>query len=411
MRLSSILLLFILSIPCQAVQVENVWLWSTPHNTRVVFGLSSPIEYRLFKMVDPHRIVIDIPNARPSKPLAKPLPQNRFLARIRHAIRGNKGLRLVLDLYRAVQVKSSLLPPNRRYGHRLIVDLISGGKTFLKVHQPARRDAMPRGRRAAPRNRGTVPRDIMIAIDAGHGGGDPGAIGVRGAREKDVVFAIARKFAALVNKQRGMRAILVRNGDYYIPLRDRMRKARQHQADLFISIHADAFKDPRARGSSVYVLSEHGASSEAARWLAERENASDLIGGVSLDDKDDLLKSILIDLSQTAALDASIDVATRVLNRLRKIGQVHQRRVQRAGFMVLKSPDIPSILVETAFISNPREENRLINSRHQQALASAIMDGIRDYFRHRAPPGTLFATHNELITQTEVSPKTPYLIR
>ncbi len=237
-------------------------------------------------------------------------------------------------------------------------------------------------------------RALIVAIDAGHGGKDVGARGPSGTHEKDVVLAIARKLAALVEKEPGMRPVLVRDGDYFIRLRDRMHKARKQHADLFVSIHADAFDDHRARGSSVFVVSERGATSEMARILADQENAADLAGGVSLNDKDELLKSVLLDLSQSASIEASMNVADNVLGELKQIGNVHKSRVQQAGFMVLKSPDVPSILVETAFISNPAEERLLRDSRHQQRLAAAIMKGIRAYFRDNPPPGTVMANRD-----------------
>ncbi|HEY9198027.1 MAG TPA: N-acetylmuramoyl-L-alanine amidase [Gammaproteobacteria bacterium] len=237
-------------------------------------------------------------------------------------------------------------------------------------------------------------RELIIAIDAGHGGKDVGARGPSGTHEKDVVLAIARKLAALVEKEPGMRPVLVRDGDYFIRLRERMNKARKQRADLFVSIHADAFSDHRARGSSVFVVSERGASSEMARMLAAQENAADLVGGVSLNDKDELLKSVLLDLSQSASIEASMNVADNVLGELKQVGRVHKTRVQQAGFMVLKSPDVPSVLVETAFISNPEEERQLRDSRHQQRLAQAIMKGIRAYFRDNPPPGTVVAARD-----------------
>ena len=235
------------------------------------------------------------------------------------------------------------------------------------------------------------PRDVVIAIDAGHGGHDVGAIGPKGTYEKNIVLQISKELAATINKQHGLRAILTRGGDEYVALRERMNRARRQEADLFISIHADAFRDRRVRGSSVYVLSQHGASSEAARWLAENENAADLVGGVSLGDKDAVVKSVLIDLSQTASIDASIDAADTVLAALKKIGKVHKPTVQHAGFMVLKSPDIPSLLVETAFISNPTEEARLRSRSYQRKLARALTKGIVHYFNENPLPETRFA--------------------
>ena len=230
---------------------------------------------------------------------------------------------------------------------------------------------------------------VHVVIDAGHGGKDPGAVGRRGTREKTVVLDIARKLAALIKKEPGMRPVMIREGDYYIGLRQRINKARKHNADLFISIHADAFRDRRARGSSVFVLSNRGASSEMARWLAAKENAADLAGGVSIDDKDDVLASVLLDLSQSASREASHEVASNMLDELKRVGKTHKSTVQSAGFMVLKSPDIPSILVETAFISNPTEETNLRSSKYQEKLAKAMLNGIRDYFDNNPPPGTL----------------------
>jgi len=253
-------------------------------------------------------------------------------------------------------------------------------------------------KRSAPRSPSKL-RDLIIAIDAGHGGEDPGTIGRKGTREKDVVLAIAKELNQQIQNAHGMRPVMVRRGDYYVGLRRRMKIAREHRADLFVSIHADSFKDPRVRGSSVYVLSRNGASSEAARWLAEQENAADLVGGVSLDDKDDLLASVLLDLSQTATLSASTDVGTNVLKQLGTTGKTHKRRVQRAGFMVLKSPDIPSILVETAFLSNPSEEKRLRNRAQQRKIAKAMVAGVKGYFKHNAPPGTRLAGRSHTIAR------------
>ena len=234
-------------------------------------------------------------------------------------------------------------------------------------------------------------RDLIIAVDAGHGGEDPGAIGKNGTREKDVVLAIARELAAKINAEPGMKAVLTRGGDYFVPLRDRMRRARAQQADLFVSIHADSIRDRSIDGSSVYILSQRGATDEASRWLAERENASDLIGGVSLDDKDDVLASVLLDLSQSASLNASQVAAERVLRQLTQAGEVRKHEVQQARFVVLKSPDIPSMLVETAYISNPQEEQRLRTLTHQARLAAAIHQGVHDYFYANPPMGTRIA--------------------
>jgi N-acetylmuramoyl-L-alanine amidase len=234
-------------------------------------------------------------------------------------------------------------------------------------------------------------RDIIIAIDAGHGGQDPGSIGKRGTFEKNVTLAIAKRLKDRIDRETGMRAVLTRDGDYFVPHRERIARARKQQADMFISVHADAYHDRSVVGSSVYVLSARGASDESARWLADRENASDLVGGVSLEDKDDVLKSVLLDLSQGASMSASIDAAEKVMNSLYQMGNITRRGVKHAGFLVLKAPDIPSLLVETAFISNPTEEARLLNPKHQQRLAEAIFKGVRSYFYASPPPGSAIA--------------------
>src|SRR5581483_11161522 len=243
----------------------------------------------------------------------------------------------------------------------------------------------------APHAPADTDRDVVVAIDAGHGGQDPGATGPAGTHEKDVVLPIARVLAARINTEPGMRAVLTRNRDEFLVLRDRIRRARIAKADMFISIHADSIANHDITGASVYILSERGASNEAARWLAERENAADLMGGVSLDDKDNTLASVLLDLSQSANISASMTAAQRVLAALDGVGQVRKSQVQQAGFVVLKSPDIPSMLVETAYISNPSEERRLKSVRYQSELAAAIYSGVRNYFEQNPPVGTRFA--------------------
>jgi len=281
----------------------------------------------------------------------------------------------VLDLTRPARAKSFLAKPNKRYGYRLVLDLgaVEADRAVRAVH--------------APRE----SRDLVIAIDAGHGGEDPGAIGKNGLREKDVVLAIAKELYASVNAEPGMKAVLTRNGDFFLPLRERMRRARAQSADLFVSIHADSIRDRSIDGASVYILSQRGATDEASRWLAERENASDLIGGVSLEDKSDVLASVLLDVSQSVSLSASQAAAERVLRQLSLAGEVRKPQVQEARFMVLKSPDIPSMLVETAYISNPQEESRLRTSVQRAKLAAAIHRGLHDYFYANPPAGTRIA--------------------
>ena len=363
------------------IAVQGVRTWSAPDNTRVVFDLSGPTQYRVFTIHGPQRVVVDLIGTRLQQTLTVPQAQDHFLRRIRHGRHG-RDLRLVLDLNDKVVPKGFLVAPEGPYGHRLVVDLVG---TAPPAPPPV----------ALRHERRPGQRDLIIAIDAGHGGEDPGAVGASGAQEKHITLAIARRLARLCAREPGMRAVLIRDGDYFIPLRDRVKRARAQKADLFVSIHADAYPDRRAGGSSVYVLSRHGASSEAARWLAERENAADLVGGVSLDDKEEPLKAILFDLSQTGSLEASLDVGGRVLNRLTGLGRVHHAAVQRAAFAVLKSPDFPSILVETAFITNPEEERKLAEPGHQERLAGGVLDGLRAYFLEAAPPGTLLAEMRE----------------
>ncbi len=362
-----------------ALEIRGIRYWNAPDHVRLVLDTSGPVKPKVFGLENPHRLVLDMRGAKLRAPLPKPDGRSPLLRGLRSGKPRSGLLRLVVDLKSPVRPKVFSLPPNKYYGHRLVVDLY--GKEAKPVKRASVRRKPPQGL-----------RDVVVAIDAGHGGDDPGAIGRRGTREKDVVLSIARKLARLIDGTAGMKAVLIRSGDYSIPLRRRVELARKARADLFISIHADSFRNPRASGAGVYVLSQRGASSEAARWLAEQENAADLVGGVSLDDKDDVLAKVLLDLSQTATRAHSQDLAREVLQELTRIGRIHHQGVQEAGFAVLKSPDIPSVLVETAFISNPQEEHRLRSSKHQWYWAKAIHRGVRDYFRRHAPPGTLLAS-------------------
>src|SRR6202167_2748702 len=363
-------------MPAHAVDVRAVRLWAGPDSTRVVLDLSGSAQHSLQVLKNPDRVVLDVAGARLAGSAHAAPAGAGAVKQVRMARRPSGELRIVLDLVRPIQAKSFLAAPNDRYGNRLVIDLgqRQSVETPVKVeHAPP--DA----------------RDLIIAVDAGHGGEDPGAIGKNGTREKDVVLAIARELALKINSEPGMKAVLTRGGDYFVPLRDRMRRARAQQADLFVSIHADSIRDRSIDGSSVYILSQRGATDEASRWLAERENASDLIGGVSLDDKDDVLASVLLDLSHSASLNASQVAAERVLRQLNRAGEVRKHEVQQARFMVLKSPDIPSMLVETAYISNPQEEQRLRAQPHQSKLAAAIHQGVHDYFYANPPAGTRIA--------------------
>ncbi|MEY8193919.1 MAG: N-acetylmuramoyl-L-alanine amidase [Cycloclasticus sp.] len=358
-------------------KLESLRFWTAPDHSRLVLGITSAVEHKVFALDNPPRLVVDLKNIKFAANLPVFPNDHKVLSLMRQAPRNKRDLRIVLDLKTPVNVKSFQLKPNADYGQRLVIDLY-----------PAKSKSSSQPVALKKATHLSKNKKWVVAVDAGHGGEDPGAKGYRGTHEKVVVLAIAKKLAALINKQPNMKAYLVRSGDYYIGLRKRMEKARRAKADLFVSIHADAFKDERARGSSVYVLSNRGASSEAARWLASSENAADLVGGVSLDDKDDVLASVLLDLSQSATEDASARMATEVLKNLKGLGHMHKKQVQRAGFMVLKSPDIPSILVETAFISNRKEEAKLRRPSHQLKLAKAILNGVKSYLSTQHLPST-----------------------
>lgn len=398
LTLLGILLSALLTQSFAASDVRGVRLWRAPDNTRLVFDLTDPVQHNVFTLSSPERIVIDIANARLSANLDELTLDGTPIRALRTGQRNNADLRVVIDLSAPVTPKSFALTPNQQYGHRLVVDLFDQGV--------APRDSTPTAPGSAtlpvtptqPPPKLTVPsakRDIVIAIDAGHGGEDPGALSpIRGQYEKHVTLAIARELQRQINAEKGFRGELVRTGDYFIPLRRRTEIARQKGADLFVSIHADAAPRSSAFGASVYALSEGGATSETARWLADVENQSDLIGGagsVSLDDKDRMLAGVLLDLSMTASLTASLNVGEKVLSNMGRITSLHKNRVEQAGFMVLKSPDIPSILVETGFISNPKEARKLATRSHQQALARSIHAGVRQFFRENPPPGTYIA--------------------
>ena len=387
MRLFAICLAGLMAFPVSAVavNVENIRTWPAPDHTRIVLDVDRPVEYALFVLRDPDRVVVDLRSTKLLKRVPDARPGDRLLARIRAAQRKRDGhrsdLRVVLDTKQRVRPKSFLLKPNRKYGHRLVIDVYpAGGEAGRTTARKRVEDAAPKGR-----------RDLVIAVDAGHGGEDPGAVTRSGIREKDVVFAIARALARRIDRIPGMKAAMIRDGDYYVGLRRRTEIARKHGADLFVSIHADSFRNPRVSGSGVYVLSQRGASSEAARWLAKQENASDFVGGVSIDDKDDLLASVLVDLQQTATRSVSFEVGGQVLKSLGRVARRHKRRIEQAGFLVLKSPDIPSILIETGFLTNPSDAKRLSNPEHQDVVARAILDGILDYFHRNPPAGTTFA--------------------
>ncbi len=381
-----------------ASDVRSVRLWRAPDNTRLVFDLTGPVQHSVFQLSSPNRIVIDVNGAKLATRLDQLVTSNTPITGMRSAQRTPNDLRLVIDLSAAVTPKSFTLAPNQQYGHRLVIDLFdqeSGAAPRLPAAIQATAPQPPITPTQAPPKLVPVPngkRDIVIAIDAGHGGEDPGALSpVKGQYEKHVTLAIAKELQRQINAEKGFRAELVRTGDYFIPLRKRTDIARKKGADLFVSIHADAAPRAAAFGASVYALSDRGATSETARWLADSENQSDLIGGagnVSLDDKDKMLAGVLLDLSMTASLASSLNVGNKVLGNMGRVTPLHKRRVEQAGFMVLKSPDIPSILVETGFISNPNEARKLSSASHQQALGRSIVSGVRQFFHENPPPGT-----------------------
>ncbi|WP_218187574.1 N-acetylmuramoyl-L-alanine amidase [Pseudomonas sp. CF161] len=383
-----------------ATQVRSVRLWRAPDNTRLVFDLSGPVQHSVFTLSAPDRLVIDINGATLGGPL-NIATANTPITAMRSAQRTPTDLRVVIDLKKAVTPKSFTLAPNAQYGNRLVVDLFDNPADAAPPPTPAPSVATVPAVPVTPVEPAIkLPpapagkRDIIVVIDAGHGGEDPGASGSRGQHEKDVVLAIARELQRQVNGLKGFRAELTRTGDYFIPLRGRTEIARKKGADLFVSIHADAAPSAAAFGASVFALSDRGATSETARWLADSENRSDLIGGagnVSLDDKDRMLAGVLLDLSMTASLTSSLNVGQKVLTNIGRVTPLHKQRVEQAGFMVLKSPDIPSILVETGFISNANEASKLAAASHQQALARSISSGIRQFFQQNPPPGTYIA--------------------
>ena len=423
----------ILSVACYAQQINvNSLHYSTKSNqARMLFDVSASPKHRVFVMDNPSRLVIDIKNAGLTGKLSQPSASHPLFSRVRAGLKNDTDLRIVVDLKKPITSKAFSLSSDNKDEHSLVVDLVNKqlavsttkneGKEKTKsddldlvlrkltenskavearkaTRKPvqATADAADRLEDSksaklkkvadkTPKGHAKKAKSIVIALDAGHGGDDPGAQGPNGTEEKKVTFAIAQKLAELINGQPGMKAVMVRKGDYYVGLRKRMQIARAAKADLFISIHADAFQDAEVRGASVYTLSTSGASSEAAHWLANSENAVDLVDGVSLDDKEEVLKSVLLDLSQTATQAASLNVAGNVLKSVQNIGELHKDSVQKAGFVVLKSPDIPSILVETAFISNPSEELNLVSNSYQSKMANAIFKGIRNYFKQSVP--------------------------
>lgn len=372
-------LLWLLPSQAWAADVDSVRLWRAPDSTRLVFDLSSTAEYNIFALQNPNRLVIDLSDSRVKTQFDKLDFTNTPIASIRAAARNKTDVRVVLDLKNTVSPKSFSLKANEQYSDRLVIDLFDKKRVVSRsVEQVVKKKN----------------RKIVIAIDAGHGGEDPGASGPKNVREKVVVFQIAKRIEKLFDQNPNFQGELVRSGDYYLAHRKRSQLARDKQADFFISIHADAFTNPQAYGASVYALSTKGATSEAARYLATKENRADLIGGASslnLGDKDDVLAGVLLDLSMTATLSSSLDAGKYVLKNMGSVARLHKKQVEQAGFLVLKSPDIPSLLIETGFISNPKEARQLSSSKYQQRMANAIYDGLVQFYSEQPPVGTLLA--------------------
>lgn len=389
MTLMSFLLLLVVCIltskasAAAITQVEGVRLWRAPDHTRVVFDLTGAVDHKLFPLKSPARLVVDINKANNKALLSSVDLTNTPIKRIRSATREKTDLRFVFDLKANVKPRSFFLKKHAGKPDRLVIDFYDAKTVTEKTIEQVSQAASV-----------STQRDILIVIDAGHGGEDPGAIGPRRIKEKDVVLDIAKKLATNINRIDGYKAKLTRTNDYYIPLKKRRDFARKHRADLFVSIHADAFKNPDAKGASVFALSRRGATSETARFLARKENDADLIGGVgdvTLSDKDNVLKGVLVDLSMTATLGASLDAGKHILDEMDTIARLHKNSVEQAGFLVLKSPDVPSILVETGFISNPKEAKKLSTSSYRKKMADSIFAGIRGFFEKNPPAGTYIA--------------------
>ena len=363
-----------------ATTIDHVRIHQSPEKTRVVFDLGSAVEHRLFSLDEPMRLVVDIDDASLSADLTKIDLKSSPIANIRSAVRDDNDLRVVFDLSESVKPRSFVLKPIMQYGDRLVVDLYAEGQ---REESFSKEDLFKQ-----------QMRDVIVAIDAGHGGEDPGAIGHGKVLEKEVVFSISSMIDDLFAREPGYRGLMIREGDYYVELRRRTRIAHDNSADILLSIHADAFDSPKVSGASVYALSDKGATSEAARILAEQENRADLIGGVggvSLHDKDDLLVEVLLDLVTTASLSASLDMGDKIIGEIGRVNKLHKRNVEQAGFVVLKSPEIPSLLIETGYISNPSEAKKLASKRHQRKMAEAIFRGARAYMQGNPPPGSLLA--------------------
>ena len=384
-RLSLAILCWFTYSTCQAAVVENVRSYRAPDHTRLVFDLSERLEHRIFSLENPNRLVVDLSDSTFLGDFSSLDLSSTPFSNIRSATRNNTDIRVVLDLNTKVQARSFLLDKNEQYGDRLVIDLYDAqtnttGKPNNTPVISASADDVANGQ-----------RDIVVAISAGHGGDDPGAIGVDDIQEKRVVLALAREIEKIIEQTPGYRAVMVRDGDYYVNLRRRIGIAHENNADLFIAVHADAFSTSKARGATIYALSQRGATSEQARRLAAKENSADLIGGVgsvSLNDKDEVLASVLLDLSITASIASSLEVGDSIISSLSNVTRMRKTNVEQAAFVVLKSADIPSLLIEAGYITNPSDARNLNSSSHQKKFAAAVSSGITSYFYDTPPRGT-----------------------
>ncbi|KJZ09926.1 MAG: N-acetylmuramoyl-L-alanine amidase [Marinomonas sp.] len=371
---------FFFTVSAVGATVKDVRIAQENGLTRLIFDLSSPVSHRLFPLSNPDRVVLDLQDAELATKLQNKLASisSGVLRKLRAGKRDD-GTRFVLDLNQKVKAKSSVLGANAKYGPRVMVELSYGKKVNLSV--PVK----------TTKNIANVKRDIVIVVDAGHGGKDPGALGQYKVREKDIVLSIAKELARKLNRVDGFKAVLTRSSDIYLKLRERSKIAREANADLLVSIHADAFTNPKARGASVWALSLSGKTSEMGRWLAQQEQSAELVGGISLDDKDQLLAEVLLDMSMNSKIQFSLDIGSKVLTQMDKVAHMHKNTVQQAGFVVLKSPDIPSILVETGFVSNSTEAKNLGSAGYRKKLATAMSKGIVQAFTANPPEGSLLS--------------------
>jgi N-acetylmuramoyl-L-alanine amidase len=373
---------FALPFGVSATQIRNARLWRSDDKLRLVFDLSGPVHYKTFSLSAPERLIVDLSGASLSGDFSQLAVDNTVIRSIRSGPFGQGDTRIVLDLGGPVQLNSFLLPPQDGQGHRLVLDLKTVAPLQIAVAPQQTLD------------KAHSKRDIIVVVDPGHGGKDPGAVGAKGEREKDVVLSIAQLLAKRLKREKGFDVKLVRNDDFFVPLRKRVEIARKHNADMFISVHADAAPRLTASGASVYCLSEGGATSATARFMAQRENGADLLGAtrlLNLKDKDPMLAGVILDMSMNATIAASLQLGSTVLGSLAGITTLHQKRVEQAGFAVLKSPDVPSILVETGFISNARDSQRLVTARHQQAVADGLFEGLQRYFQKNPPTDSYIA--------------------